>query len=210
MKKTTKKNIIFVHIPKTAGTSFIKTYQNDGIRMWGHDIRKTHYQYFSDLRRMFIARYFPFLIKGKIYTFAVVRNTWERVFSAYTYLNKGKGNTEDDQDATKYVKHYKNFEDFILNGLAKASKEQLHFLPQTRWIYNRYGFSVVHRLIRFENLENDIKKTMETIGIPYKRLPVYNKSNNKNYKDFYTQEMIDKVAEIYQDEIKKLKYTFEK
>lgn len=203
-----KKNIIFVHIPKTAGISFIKTYQNDNIRIWGHDIRKSHYRFFPNNIQTFYSKYLPFIAKERFFAFAVIRNTWDRVFSAYNYLKKGGNCLEDNQDANTYVRPYKDFQDFVMNGLEKAAKEQLHFLPQTVWFYNKYGVSVVNRLIRFENLENDIKKTMDTIGIPYKELPVYNKSNNKNYKDFYTQEMIDKVSEIYQYEIKKLKYTF--
>lgn len=205
---TKRRQITFIHIPKTAGISFIKTYEDSGIKFWGHDIRKKWFRYFPDNIQTFYSKYLPFIAKEHFFAFAVVRNTWDRVFSAYNYLKNDKGNDDDKKEAEIYVKPYDNFTDFVINGLETASKEQLHFFPQTKWIYNSLGVSVMNDLIKYEDLENGIKKVMQKLKIPYKPLPFYNKSGNSDYKTHYTKETIDIVAKIYKDEIKKLNYKY--
>ncbi len=206
MKKD--RQIVFIHIPKTAGISFIKTYENENIKVWGHDTRQDWYRFFPNNPQTFYSKYLPFLAKEHYFAFAVVRNTWDRLFSAYTYLSKGGGNLDDATEAEIYVKPYKDFEDFVLNGLETASQKQLHFYPQTVWFCNKKGISVANRILHFENLEEDVKTLMSELNIQYRPLPHHNKSHDKNYKDCYSPKMVQKVAEIYKDEIKKLNYKF--
>jgi hypothetical protein len=97
-------DIIFVHIPKTAGNSILKTYQNVPLQHIGHDLKNPNYisysnYYESNYNKTNILRKL-FLKKKKAFSFAVTRNTWSRVFSAYQYLSKG-GMTELDKDDFK-------------------------------------------------------------------------------------------------------------
>ena len=67
-------------------------------------------------------------------SFAVVRNSWERTYSAYKYLLSGGNSEEDQQDAEEFIHPFIDFDDFVLNGLQRAASEQLHLLPQLFWI----------------------------------------------------------------------------
>jgi hypothetical protein len=67
---------------------------------------------------------------------------------------------------------------------------------------------------RFENLSNDWRTVQEKIGVEKQDLIKCNdrarKKGRKNslYKDQYSQELIDLVGELYQEDIKLFRYTF--
>ena len=135
------KECIFVHVPKTAGLSIC-----DGLfgqPAVGH--MPLHY-YEKVLGKERYQRYFKF---------AFVRNPWDRVYSAYTYLMRG-GVSKDDQVWKEALGRYSDFNDFVARWLDTDNIElQLHFMPQSRFIKNSCGVIDLDFLGRFEMLVED-------------------------------------------------------
>ena len=100
-----KKKIIFIHIPKTAGVSLVKSIFGN-VTLEGH-------RFVSFYKKVFGNKYFYF------FTFTIVRNPWDRLYSAYKFLEKGGINIHDKNAFETHFSTYKDFEDFVLNGLNK-------------------------------------------------------------------------------------------
>jgi hypothetical protein len=187
----------YVHIPKTAGTSLKSAVYGSSSRT-----QSLHFEW-SDYR----------IILGKnnaknYFSFSCVRNPWDRCLSAYVFLKNGGYNDYDKKYFKKYIAKYSSFKQFIMNGLSQKNIiNLLHFKPQTHFIYNKKNECMVNFVIRFENIDTDYNKIKDKINGG--KLRKYKVSRvNDNYKDHFDEFMIKKVAEVYQRDIKLLKYEF--
>ncbi|MBT6808539.1 MAG: sulfotransferase family 2 domain-containing protein [Flavobacteriales bacterium] len=188
------KKIIFVHIPKTAGISVAKAIFGD-VSLEGH----RSIMFYKNLFNEDFSEYF---------TFSVVRNPWDRLYSAFKFLEKGGINIHDRNAYEQYLEEYKDFEDFVTNGLNKKMiYEIMHFIPQSEFICSKDGKIDVNYIARFENLKDDISKLSEKINNPIE-LDHHNSNKKVSYKEIYTSDMIKKVEEIYKMDIINFNYKF--
>jgi len=188
------KKIIFVHIPKTAGISVAKAIFGD-VSLEGH----RSIMFYKNLFNEDFSEYF---------TFSVVRNPWDRLYSAFKFLAKGGINIHDRNAYEQYLEEYKDFEDFVTNGLNKKMiYEIMHFIPQSEFICSKDGKIDVNYIARFENLKDDISKLSEKINNPIE-LDHHNSNKKVSYKEIYTSDMIKKVEEIYKMDIINFNYKF--
>ena len=188
------KKIIFVHIPKTAGISVAKAIFGD-VSLEGH----RSIMFYKNLFNEDFSEYF---------TFSVVRNPWDRLYSAFKFLEKGGINIHDRNAYEQYLEEYKDFEDFVTNGLnTKMIYEIMHFIPQSEFICSKDGKIDVNYIARFENLKDDISKLSEKINNPIE-LDHHNSNKKVSYKEIYTSDMIKKVEEIYKMDIINFNYKF--
>ncbi len=203
-----KRRYIFVHVPKNAGNSIYSTYC-DLTEIWDHNLRVESYKTYpnSDTFKQIRNKSLIFG-KKRICSFAVIRNPWDRVYSAYNFLSKGGLKKEDKLDFKKYIEPYSDFNHFVLEGLSTASKEQIHFLPQLHWIANSKGKIIVDEILRFENLSEDLNNFWTRRGYPPRSLSFNNKKNSKGYRNFYSAESIEIVKKIYAPIITKFNYQF--
>ena len=188
------KKIIFVHIPKTAGISVAKAIFGD-VSLEGH----RSIMFYKNLFNEDFSEYF---------TFSVVRNPWDRLYSAFKFLEKGGINNHYRNAYEQYLEEYKDFEDFVTNGLNKKMiYEIMHFIPQSEFICSKDGKIDVNYIARFENLKDDISKLSEKINNPIE-LDHHNSNKKVSYKEIYTSDMIKKVEEIYKMDIINFNYKF--
>ena len=189
-----KSKTIFIHIPKTAGVSLAKAIYGD-VTFEGH--------------RSFYFNSIALNIKNeKYFSYAFIRNPFDRLYSAYKFLKKGGMNHYDRLAFKTHLSKFNNFEDFVLNGLNKKLIYQItHLIPQYEYLCDKNGSILVDFVGRFENLDNDIlllsKKLKKNIKLNH-----HNYNKKLDYKEVYTDEMIDKVYLIYQRDIDVFKYTF--
>jgi hypothetical protein len=74
---------------------------------------------------------------------------------------------------------------------------------QKEYVVNLENNMELDFLIDYNNINSEIKSRF---GID---LPVVNKSNRHAYKEYYTEETISKIAEIYQEDIKLFNFNYE-
>ena len=188
------KKIIFIHIPKTAGISLVKSIFGD-VTLEGH-------RSVSFYKQVFGSRYSDF------FTFTIVRNPWDRLYSAYKFLEKGGMNIHDKNAFETHLSIYRDFEDFVLNGLnEKIIWKITHLIPQHEFVCDKNGKIIVDHIGRFENLNKSIEKINDILKSDFK-LEHHNKTDKKDYKDIYTTKMIEKVHQIYQKDIDIFEYKF--
>lgn len=190
---------IFIHIPKAAGISVCKSIY--GNLAAGHTSMSTYQYVFS---RKDFDRYFKF-------TF--VRNPWDRLFSAYSFLKKGGINNKDLKWSQINLSKYNSFERFVLDYLSETSiYEYIHFIPQTH-LLSCYGKKLVlpiDYLGFYENLESDFQYVVKRLGKNC-TLPYLNKTEGSKltYQDAYSEDMIEKVRSLYLTDIQEFGYSFD-
>ena len=183
---------IFIHIPKTAGLSVVKAIYGDvsggvhrTISFYKHVLAKDLSDYFT-------------------YTF--IRNPYDRLYSAYKFLEKGGMNQCDRQAFEIHLKRYSNFQDFVLNGLnKKMMRDIMHFIPQTDFICDKKGRVLVNYIGKFENLQIDFKTLSDKLNKEIV-LPHLNLNKKESFDKIFTVEMRKIVRKLYAKDFEILGY----
>lgn len=191
---------IFIHIPKAAGTSL------------AHSIYKGRSWHIP------LARYAAFDKKkfDTYYKFCFVRNPWDRIFSSYNYLYNvvGRMDIEDARWATRYLAGSDSFKVFIhrLRNKDYLSKVLMwkHFKPQYLWItLPGQKEPCVDFVGRFENIYSDFKIVTDHLDISSNLSRERASGFRANaYLDYYDDEMVSIVGDIYREDIGLFDYTF--
>lgn len=202
VKKENHLNIVFIHIPKNAG-SYIRTYIKGANNNYDH-------MSLSELKQNF-----PNVYKHNMF-FCVVRNPYDRIVSNYEFALQ-KSNTGITQKlANKIFKNEKiqTFEAFVnyLHSDKKRLYKVIHWHPQYKFV--ELNGSIPEkgklRILRKENLTEDFSKLLESqnINITLSSEKV-NSTIHKKYTEYYkTKDIINKVYEIYKEDFEYFSYNF--
>jgi hypothetical protein len=192
-------DFIFLHIPKTGGTSIERSLGIHGCNCHWHT-KSGNFLFGEKID----------IIKTKIKNwekkikFCFVRNPWDRLVSTFFYLKNLKNLKHQPLSSHKtvYLSKVTTFEDWIIKHENKEQGlENLNgfwLSPQTNWV----GENFFDFIGRFENLEIDFKKLFD------KNLPHLNKTFHENYKKYYTLRTQEIVEKWYFEDIKKFNYKF--
>lgn len=175
--------VLFVHIPKNAGTSVSEA-------LYGHKIKHDTLRYYE--------RVAPDLV-ATLPSFAIVRDPVERFVSAYRYAKAGGGG--DRVVATPFRARYMGFrsiDDALdhVEGRANIFAIDHVFRPQKRFIVDRAGDVAVSTLIPIDRL-NDIAALT---GQP--RLAAIRHANRSRDSEVdLTPGQIDRISTLYRDDV---------
>ena len=188
--------VIFIHIPKAAGTSIKQSLRSlDSFLEWGHQ------SYFA----------FNYLLGSQIYqqsfSFAFVRNPWDRLVSEYFYIKNGS-NSKHKEFFHHHLSRFDSFSDFVIQWLSlKHIYLYSNFLPQYRFITNSVGNIMVSHVARFEQIDTEIDYISSHINYKF-NCPVFNASAHDHYRSYYTDKAKEVVREIYRKDIELFGYQF--
>lgn len=224
-----------MHIPKTAGQSIEHVFVNMlGLRwearapllLMPNDLPELGPPRLAHLKAAEYVR-FKYLTQEMFddyFKFSFVRNPWSRLVSIYKFLG--------------YEKKI-DFRSFLLGMFKNHLFERNNWFvgPQSDFVYSKNGELLVDYLGRFEDLQNGFEFVCKQVGIPVTRLPHVNKSksnypmldlsdkqkcksiyekaeannfpDSKNYQDYYDEDTIDCVAQLYRKDIMLFGYDFE-
>jgi chondroitin 4-sulfotransferase 11 len=189
-----QRQALFIHIPKTAGRSLVKSLFNV------NSVEHANAEWYQRIDPDRFDRYFKF---------AIVRNPWDRLVSAWTYLREGGAkSSEDDTAWGEFFHRFDNFEDFVCHWLTPENIRRKHlFTPQSEFVTDRFGGMAMDFVGRYERLNEDFDVICEKLGMDVK-LPHLNSSKRVGYREFYTDRSRDVVAEIYARDVELFQYQF--
>lgn len=186
---------IFIHIPRTAGTSVLRALADGGTIYRDH----LPYQVYLRADRKSFKRYFKF---------AVVRDPMTRTRSVFEYLRRG-GNQHGDRhfeqrfrdesiDFRRFVFEFLNYESMFSHPL---------FHPQTTFIFDYAGNLQIDQVVHFEHLDREVREVAATLGRDL-RLPHENRSVSqpRSATESIDDDIRQRIAELYARDFKLLGY----
>lgn len=221
---------MFVHIPKTAGTTISECLEinnkNNCLSLPKRKNRPSKYNFKHALCEDMCTELEE---ESKLYKkFAVVRNPWDLVVSLYFHLRKpleSQGKqlkpsyicpVQASQDACEMS--FKEWTMLYYNPWNRPRQKESsrispgpvnHFLRQMEWITSTNGDILVDKVLRFENPDG-WKEWFQSIEIDPSILS--NKKNtsarDRNYRIYYDDETAELISKYYSVDIETFKYQF--
>lgn len=143
---------IYVHIPKTAGTSV--SFSLFGNLAWGH-------HKIRDYEKIFTRRTINHYLK-----FAFVRHPQTRLYSAFSFLKKGGSTSKDSNWARKNLDMYNDFDSFVQLWVNETNIfDYVHFIPQYQFLIDSEDKMRIDFIGKFEQLESDYEKICRKLNI---------------------------------------------
>ena len=186
------KKFIFVHVPKTAGSS-IHVHFKDSYGLEKHErldpIPDLHHKKIKDILNENVGY-------KNYFKFCVVRNPFSRLVSGYKDFRYQRGLINVD------------FNKFVKNQLVQNFSNDVHFIPQHNFTHINDQV-VVDKIVKYENL-NEIADCFKKCGVPFKGLDLCRASRypNEPYKIYYSNSTIKIVEDFYRKDLELLNYKF--
>jgi sulfotransferase famil protein len=188
---------ILIGVPKSATTTLFESLFGCSI---GNHMRIEQYQLVYSKKEF-----------DSYFKFAFVRNPWDRLVSAFSYL-KGGGMTEIDREwAAQNLAGFDDVNTFVLEWLTPENADSwVHFVPQYKFVCARSGKLLVDFVGRFENLAEDYAHVCRELNVD-RPLEHINRTpkRSRDYRDCYNDETRRIVADVYRRDIDLFGYTFE-
>ena len=216
---------IFVHVPKTAGTSVtsvlsrLTSYldQEVGGTEFGEAVQPA----FS--KRFGLKKHSTALeIKGVVgdvtwnryFSFSFVRNPFSRCLSTYYFLREWKGAGPDFQ---RDMQAFRNFEDFVLSGMWNDTNGPDDiFQPQVHWLKGRAreNNNMLDFVGRVENLNDDLKYCLHVVGDrkisgEFQEAPILNTSPNARKRGAISDRATAQILRKYEIDFRTFGYSTE-
>ncbi len=205
------KQFLFIHIPKTAGTSIRSTlmdYADHPEQLWENRLLALlgiHVNLVGPWhRRRFrphctardVYRSLPRDVYDRLFKFAFVRNPWDLLVSLYNFI--------PGRPAHRYARRVARmtFAEFVEEW---TRRPEIH---QTRRLCSRDGRLLLDYVGYFEHLDHDFGVICDRIGVRAP-LPRKNQSRHGDYRDLYTPALKNLVAERLAEDIEFLGYSFD-
>lgn len=208
MRVSDSNRVLFVHVPKTGGSTIDAMFDNEVPDARRVEDRARH----APLGRLLKAE--PEL--ADYWIFGFVRNPWARMVSWWSMVNGvfasvAAGDPKAIQKIERFPKAWlpegefaDDFDAFVLEGTAKIAKvgrPQIHTLSSPERKADFIG--------RIESYDADYNQVRRRLGLPEIEVaPRKNKSKHRDYREYYNETTRRKVEEVYADDIEAFGYEF--
>jgi Txe/YoeB family toxin of Txe-Axe toxin-antitoxin module len=209
-----KHKCIFIHIPKTAGTS-INTFFHPGVkfhyktpdyeRLFGWCPKRQLHMQHATAKQLLETELITQEQWDNYYKFTFVRNPWDRAYSDYLWImndRKVKGTFSE------YLNKQGGFKEIFTNQ-NNADYRGDHLWPQTDF-FDLEGPLRLDYIGKFENFPKEINFILKELQIN-KTFDSYENRQEKllkHYSDFYNRRTKRLVENVFKNDIQLLKYDF--
>ena len=199
-----KFNLLFIHIPKTAGQSITKHFLDlEGIA-W-EDLHRYHvFQHDNPehgppqsahftLQEYYQNDFLSDEIIDNAIKFAIVRNPFDRLWSEYNYYWA---------HLCSWDHFFELFPKWMFDDHETGRDALRHIKPQNEFIDDRV------EVLRFENLKSDFYSFCVKHNLPNRELPMINISGVDKFINKYDNKKIKAVQDYYAKDIEQFGYEF--
>lgn len=210
MVYSSKKKFVFIHIPKTAGTSLRVVLNRHAAgpglgnflsrrigRLFPGLERRVFYRWRTfepHLRYAEVQDLLPAAELSACFKFCFVRNPYERLVSFFRHIE-----THTEHPYHRRVAGWGGFQGLVAHLAELAEPSQRAF------VVDRDGRPAMDFVGRFERVGEDFAAVAEKLGIE-SRLPHRNANPTARWRDFYTEELRREVRRFYAEDFEAFGY----
>ena len=199
------RKILFIHIPKTGGTSVIDYF---------NFIQDTRHLFGRVMNTSLEVSHLPLYVINELFNiddyfkFCFVRNPWDRMVSEFKFgVKESPEGIKLFDDTNCFLK----FLELIKENLPRIKNNRpSHWLTnhyQTQYSYIKHENIRMDYVGKYENFQQNLKDLGARFGIN-KDIPHLNQTKHDNYKAYYNDLSKRLVEEIYGEDIDNFHYTF--
>jgi hypothetical protein len=185
-----KYKFIFVHIPRTGGTS-VERFFKEPI----HGGRHNTLQYYKQ----------NLTTHDQYFKFAFVRNPWDKMLSEYFWFRNAKHSYPDEDVKQFFRKSASSFSEFVPLFFNSVAGDMSHRMGQLEFLQPMGEMDYVGR---FERYDTDFVKICSHLGIDTDSPLHENYTTHRPYWEYYDDETRKIVAERYAKDIEYFGYEF--
>ena len=195
-----KHNLLFIHIPKNAGTTIeniFSMYGNENSIWQGKENNINGIKFAPQhLNYTLLTKTYPHINFNSMIKFTFVRNPYNRVVSLFNWNLKHKYYTPKFDN--KFTN--KEFNNFLKTFISK--QDSSHKLPQNFYFDCDYDF-----VGRVENFKEDFSRFLKIYNIPivYKG-EHFNKTNSNQILNNLSLENINLINKLYEEDFLRFNY----
>jgi hypothetical protein len=200
---------IFVHIPKTGGTSVENMLWPDRTtrtekELWMGFVKPLFNKYQTGGLQHLLARQISCEVGREVfenyYKFAFVRNPWDKAVSQYVFMNRR-------QDLREFIGMSSDhcFEKYL--ELIKK-REHVQWKKQTDFVLDTHGELMVDDVVKLEEVTRHAERLSAQVGVSFNNLPHDNKGIRKDYYHYYDATTREMVADMYKEDIEYFAYAY--
>ena len=206
---------IFVHIPKTGGTSLSLVLEakamKDDVLIGDTPKAKNRRKRYKSIKtsgslwkHSRLTDIYGLVSQEQIESysvFTIVRNPWDRLVSYYHWLKSQKF----DHPAVKCA-HENSFPEFLSDPMTRRS---LHNDAAKYYVSDRNGADRCDLYLRLEFLQQDIRLLEQRLDMKLAILPHDNRSDrDMDYAGYYDTQSKDVIGSVFAEDIEKFNYSF--
>lgn len=189
---------IFIHIPKCAGNAVQQSLFGEII--FGHQT----------------IRQYQLALPGNVYRnswkFTVTRDPWERIVSAWRFLQAGGFHKHDAKFYEDNLSHLPSFDHFVNEWLVHQDLDRcgcVHFKPQVHYIREFNGSIPMNHIVKMSNLAVEYENLRSRFGGG--SLIVDNQSRDSTTDCTLTEvnkETLSAISRLYSEDYEQLGYPY--
>lgn len=210
---STDKQFMFVHIPKTGGSSIESALE----------VYKSFEYDMSHPTSLQIKQWIDKDLFNSLYKFSSIRNPWDLQFSCWSYYVR-QCDADIEMDFNTYIK-WKFLDDESIRDGEKYIKNKnmgdnmqflrnpyyVHRIPQVYFIIDENGKFLVDQIVNLENVDEDLLEISEKLDLDLIYVPKINisRTEEEDYRNFYTKETREIIEKRFAIDIKTFGYVFD-
>ncbi|HTA46988.1 MAG TPA: sulfotransferase family 2 domain-containing protein [Bryobacteraceae bacterium] len=202
-----KLRCIFVHVPKTGGTSIedvIWPAERTEEDLWMGFVSAHGNKYQTGGLQHLLARQIRQEVGDEIFgdyfKFAIVRNPWDRSVSQFCYTR-----IRTDLHELIGMTAETSFSEYL--ALIEGH-EHVQWQPQFDFLYDADGSILVDFVGRFERLEQDARSIFSRLSLETGTLPHANASDRRPYREYFDASCKRRIERLYGQDIEAFGYEF--
>lgn len=186
-----ERKFLWFRVPKNGTRTVLNHFRSAGVSL---DVAERPYRLY----------YAPALYRDYL-KFAFVRNPWDRLVSCWwDKIVRKKGVLfEFEPGQVERMMRFENFVDYV--STLDITRCNYHLRSQREMI----DVNGVDYLGRMETFADDFRHVCQALGVPCDTIVQKNRSQHREgYRKYYTRELRDKVATIYQTDVQVFGYEY--
>jgi hypothetical protein len=209
---STKHKFIFIHIPKTGGTSIKKALapfynRKRELEKVPRGLQKPGIIGRKHSPALLLRQAVGATVWKAYFTFAFVRNPWDWFVSAYHFMRK---NGRDPRQPEVLKRSFEDFVPWFINLEPPLEQfEKPAILNGQHWyVMNKRCKYMINFIGKLETFQEDFSKVCKRIGISPQKLGKHNATNRAIYKNYYNEKNKELIAKFFKKDIELFNYKF--